>query len=168
MQESDTRAFLITEAFRFVDRAVALPGIRRIAIIGSLTRARQDPNDADILVTVDNDADLTALAIAARKLKGAAQTRNKGADVFLANPSGQYIGRICHWRECGPGIRASCDARHCGRRHFLHDDLDEISLDPNLVKNPPVEVWPTVICREEVPHDLLRYLSRSQPNDETP
>jgi predicted nucleotidyltransferase len=160
--ESDIRAFLIAEAFRFIDRIVSLPGVRRIALVGSLTTGKTDPKDADILVTVEDDTDLTALATAARKLKGSAQTRNKGADVFLANPAGRYIGRLCHWRECVAGIRAACDARHCGARHFLHDDLDAISLDPVLVQAPPVEVWPCVVCREAVPGDIAFYLSRFQ------
>lgn len=158
--ERDVRAFLIAEAVRFIDRAVSAPGVRKIAIVGSLTTEKADPKDADILVTVDDDADLAALATAARKLKGAAQTRNKGADVFLANPRSQYIGRTCHWRECGPGIRVSCDAQHCGGRHYLNDDLEDVTLDPLLVKEPPIEVWPTVICRTTVPADLLPLLSR--------
>src|SRR5215211_7870104 len=107
MQQSnqDVRAFLITEAFRFIDRIVAIPGLRRIAMVGSLARSKTDPKDVDVLITIADEVYLTALATAARKLKGAAQTKNKGADVFIVNPSGQYIGRICHWRDCGPGIR---------------------------------------------------------------
>lgn len=162
LSELGIRPFLIAEAFRFIDRVTILPGIVRIAMIGSLTTTKTGPKDADILVTVENDADLTALAAAARSLKGAAQSRNKGADVFLANPSGQHIGRICHWRECGPGIRASCDARHCGQRHYLHDDLDDIKLDPTIISEPPIEVWPMVICRAEIPADLLPHLARFQ------
>ncbi len=158
--DPDIRVFLITEAFRFIARAVSMPGVTRIAFVGSLTQEKADPKDADILVTVGDDVDLTALATAARKLKGATQTRNKGADVFLANPAGRYIGRICHWRECGPGIRTSCDAQHCGGRHFLHDDLDDIALDPLLVKEPPVEVWPAVVYRQAIPGDLMSHLSR--------
>lgn len=136
--EPDIPACLIAEAFRFNDRAVSIPGVRMIAFVGSLVTNKADPKDADILVTVDDDADLSALATAARKLKGAAQTLKNGADVFLANPANRDIGRICHWRECGPGIRASCDARHCGGRHFLHDDLDDVALDHLLVKEPPL------------------------------
>jgi len=158
--DQDVRAFLIAEAFRFVDRIVAIPGLRRIAMVGSLTSSKVDPKDVDILITIDDEADLTALAIAARKLKGAAQTKNKGADVFLVNPSGQYIGRICHWRECGPGIRASCDARNCGQRHYLHDDLDDTNLDALLVKEPPLEIWPVVVYRQPAASDLLPFLSR--------
>ncbi|OGT20945.1 MAG: hypothetical protein A2V90_09355 [Gammaproteobacteria bacterium RBG_16_57_12] len=163
--EPDIRVFLIAEAFRFIARASSMSGVRRIAIVGSLTREKTDPKDADILITVDDAADLTGLATAARNLKGAAQTRNKGADVFLANPAGCYIGRICHWRECSPGVRASCDARHCGRRHFLHDDLDDVTLDPLLVKEPPIEVWPAVVCRTAVPGDLMSYLTRFQRSE---
>jgi len=162
MQQSnqDVRAFLITEAFRFIDRIVTIPGLRRIAMIGSLISSKAEPKDVDILITIDDEVDLTALASTARKLKGAAQTMNKGADVFLANPAGQYIGRICHWRNYGPGIRASCDAYNCGRRHYLHDDLEDIALDPVLVKEPPLEIWPTIIYRQSVASDLLPFLSK--------
>jgi predicted nucleotidyltransferase len=158
--DSDIRAFLLAETFRFIDRVAAMPGIKRIAIIGSLTTSKADPKDADILVTVEDDADLTALATASRRLKGLAQSKSKGADIFLANPSGEYIGRICHWRECGPGIRASCDAHHCGQRHYLHDDFNDIKLNVAVVREPTVEVWPKMICREQVPSDLQAYLSR--------
>ena len=157
--ELDIRAFLIAETFRFIKRVIKIPGVKRIAILGSLTNTKTNPKDADILITIEDEADLTALATAARKLKGMAQSKNKGADIFLENPLGKYVGRICHWHECGPGIRASCDARHCGRRLYLHDDLDEINLDPFLVREPPVEVWPTLIYHQEVASDLLPYLS---------
>src|SRR5258705_5054944 len=152
--DSSIRCFLLQEVLRFVERAHTLPGVRRIALVGSLARDKDDPKDADVLVTVDNDADLTPLATAGRRLKGHAQSRNKGADIFLADPSGNYIGRICHWRECRPGIRASCDARHCGRRAFLHDDLDAVMLDTALIKTPPLELWPKIVRRVELPRDL--------------
>lgn len=158
--DSDIREFLLAETFRFIDRVATIPGIKCIAIIGSLTTTKTDPKDADILVTVEDEADLTALATASRRLKGLAQSKNKGADIFLANPLGEYIGRICHWRECGPGIRASCDALHCGRRHYLHDDFNDIRLKTTVVREPIVEVWPKVVCRQQIPGDLQAYLSR--------
>jgi hypothetical protein len=157
--DSDIRAYLLAETFRFIDRVTSMPGIKRIALIGSLTTSKPNPKDADILVTVEDDADLTALAAASRRLIGLAQSKNKGADVFLANPSGEYIGRICHWRECGPGIRASCNAHHCGQRHYLHDDFGDIRLKATVVREPTVEVWPRVVCRQQVPSDLQAYLS---------
>ena len=106
------------------------------------------------MVAVDDDADLTQLATLGRRLKGHAQSRNRGADIFLADPGGNYIGRICHWRECRPGIRASCDARHCGRRAFLHDDLDDVTLDASLIKTPPLELWPRIVRRTKLPADV--------------
>ena len=152
--DSSVRSFLLSEVFRFVKFARTCPGVRRIALVGSLTTDKSDPKDADLLVTVDDDADLADLAAAGRRLKGRAQGLNKGADIFLADPSGIYIGRTCPWRECRPGIRVSCDARHCGRRSFLHDDLDAVNLDPLLVKEPPLELWPSVLRRRKVPSDV--------------
>jgi len=152
--ELTIRAALLAEVRQFVERARLIPGVRRIALIGSLTTHKDNPKDADVLVTVDDDADLAQLATAGRKLKGHAQTRNKGADIFLADPSSNYIGRICHWRECRPGIRASCDARHCARRAFLHDDLDDVTLDLSLIKTPPLELWPNIVRRVELPGDV--------------
>jgi len=148
------RAFLLSEVLRFVERARTCPGVRRIALVGSLAREENSPKDADVLVIVDEDADLAPLATAGRRLKGRAQSRNKGADIFLADPSGNYIGRTCHWRECHPGIRVACDARHCGRRPFLHDDLDDVTLNAVLVKAPPVELWPKVVRRVYIPSDV--------------
>jgi predicted nucleotidyltransferase len=152
--DSSIREFLLSEVLRFVERARTCPGVRRIALVGSLARDKDNPKDADVLVTVDDDADLTSLATAGRRLKGRAQSRNSGADIFLANPSGKYVGRTCHWRECRPGIRAACDARHCGRRAFLHDDLDAVTLDAPLVEAPPLELWPKVVRRVELPSDV--------------
>ncbi len=148
------RAFLLAEVQRFVERACTCPGVRRIALIGSLTTEKENPKDADVLVTVDDDVDLTPLASLGRRLKGHAQSKNKGADIFLADPSGKYIGRICSWRECYPGKRMSCDARHCGRRTFLHDDLDDVTLDAPLIATPPLELWPEIVRRIELPSDI--------------
>ena len=152
--ELTIRDNLLTEVLRFVERARVCPGVRRIALIGSLATNKENPKDADMLITVDDDADLAMLATAGRKLKGRAQSRNKGADIFLADPSGNYIGRICHWRECYPGIRASCDARHCGRRAYLHDDLDVVTLNASLIKTPPLELWPEIVRHIELPSDV--------------
>src|SRR5258705_1201568 len=151
---STIRDHLLTEVRQFVERARVCLGVRRIALVGSLMTDKSGPKDADVLVTVDNDADLTPLATAGRRLKGHAQSRNKGADIFLADPSGNYIGRICHWRECYPGKRMSCEARHCGRRAFLHDDLDDVTWDAALIKAPPLDLWPKIVRRVELPGDV--------------
>jgi hypothetical protein len=166
MQSSneDVRTFLIAEAFRFIERIVGIPGVRRIAMLGSLLSSKANPKDVDLLITVDDDADLSVLAKSARRLKGMAQSKNKGADVFLANSAGQYIGRICHWSQCGPHFRATCDAKNCGMREYLHDDLDDITLDSRLVKEPPLEIWPSVVARQSIAKDLLTFLARYEVN----
>ena len=92
------RAHLLAGALLFVQAAGGLPGVSRIALIGSLAIAKANPKDIDLLVTVADDADLTQLAALGRKLQGHAQGRNAGADIFLADPHGAYIGRTCHWK----------------------------------------------------------------------
>ncbi|HEY5564060.1 MAG TPA: hypothetical protein VIL33_00625 [Rhodothermia bacterium] len=141
-------------------KASRLVGVKRIALLGSVTTSKPEPKDVDVIVTVEDDMDLTALAKLGRQLAGHAQSRNKGADVFLADPTDSYIGRTCHWNECRPGIRASCDAMHCGHRHYLHDDLGAVTLSARLVKEPPVDLWPQVVRRAKLPEDVERMIGR--------
>ena len=94
----------------FVSAAAKLSGIRRIALLGSITTDKQNPKDIDFLVVVDDDLYLEPLVRLGRKIKGRAQQLNRGADIFLADVQGRYIGRRCSWKRCGPGIRRSCDA----------------------------------------------------------
>jgi hypothetical protein len=150
----EQRQKLLAEVLIFTRAAGRLPGIVKIALIGSLTTDKPDPKDADLLVTITNDVDLTKLATLGRKLKGHAQQINRGGDVFLADPQHLYLGRTCPWKRCGPGIRASCDALHCGQRTFLHDDLEEIRLSTRLIAQPPLELWPEIVTRVPVPDDV--------------
>ena len=100
--------------------------------------------------------DLTQLARAGRRLMGSAQTINPGADIFLADATGQYLGRICHYRECHP--RAACLAKHCGHRKHLNDDLHIVTLPKDLLAAPPVDLWPKVVRRLTVPIDVQQLL----------
>ena len=120
-------------------------GVLRIALVGSLTTAKAMPKDADVLVTIDGAMDLANLARAGRRLKGNAQTINLGADIFLADDGGRYLGRICHYRECRP--RRACLAEHCGRREHLNDDLRVVTLSNELLAAPPIELWPNIVRR---------------------
>jgi hypothetical protein len=152
------RPRLIAEALAFVRAARDLAGVTRIALIGSLATAKADPKDIDLLVTVAEDADLGDLAALGRRMRGRAQSLNRGAEVFLADARGTYLGRLCTWRRCRPGIRLGCDALHCGRRHYLHDDLATIRLARSLVATPPVDVWPYVVARVPLPEDVVEGL----------
>ncbi len=120
--------------------------------MGSILTVKAIPKDVDVLVTIDAAMDLTRLALSGRRLMGRAQTINLGADVFLADTTGRYVGRICHYRECHP--RILCHAQHCGQRDHLNDDLHIVTLSQELIASPPVELWPKVIRRLSVPTDV--------------
>ncbi|HEV7429441.1 MAG TPA: UPF0158 family protein [Thermoanaerobaculia bacterium] len=147
------RQHLLEGAAKFVDRAKQIRGVVRIALIGSLTTAKAQPNGIELLVTIESADVVPALAAAARKLSGHAQTMNRGADVFLANTAGAYLGRTCWWRECGPGIHRLCEAQHCGRH--LNDDLHIVQLPKDLIASPPLVLWPKPIGGGDVPADTL-------------
>jgi hypothetical protein len=152
------RAHLLAGALLFVQAAAGLPGVSRVALVGSLATTKADPHDIDLLVTVADDADLTQLAALGRKLKGHAQGRNAGADIFLADPRGTYVGRTCHWKLCQPGVRMRCEALNCGLRHYLYDDLQVLKLKGELIARPPIVLWPQVSARVAPPADVERIL----------
>ena len=135
-----------------------MPGVQSVSLLGSIITDGSDPKDIDLLLTITDDTDVSVLAAHARRLQGRAQQLNRGADVFLVDERGTYLGRTCHWKECRPGIRAACDALHCGRRSHLHDDLGEFRLDPRTVTAPPVTLWPQVIKRVVLPLDVERMI----------
>lgn len=149
---AEVRGTLLQLTLEFVLAARQIPEVARITMLGSLVTAKSRPKDADVLVTITGDAALEALAHAGRRFQGGAQGINSTADVFLADTSGRYLGRLCHFRECRPRVR--CRARHCGARPHLADDLDVVCLDDTLILTPPLVLYPTVMARTEVPPDL--------------
>jgi hypothetical protein len=154
----DLRRIMFAEVRRFVRFARDIQGIRQIALIGSLCTEKEFPKDIDLLVTVSADCDLAPLAKLGRQLTGHMQSHRAGADVFLASEDGEYIGRTCPRRDCGPGSRASCDALHCGQRPYLHDDFDTIRLKKEVITHPPVVLWPDLATTRDVPPDVHEQL----------
>ena len=153
----ELRTTLLELTADFVRLARNVPGVARIALLGSVATTKPRPKDVDLLVTVTPSLELPRLAKLGRRLKGSAQGRlNSGADVFLADAGGRYIGRVCHYRECHP--RVLCRARHCGAVPHLADDLDAVSLSTDLIATPPIELWPSVIARVVVPDDVEQLL----------
>ena len=130
-----------------------------MSLLGSITTNKQNPKDIDFLIEVEDEADLEPLARLERKMKGRAQQKGRGADIFLNNPQGHYIGRSCSWRECGPGIRMSCEALNCGQRHYLYDDLAVLSLSDETIRSA-MELWPTRERRSGLPDDLEGVLQK--------
>lgn len=154
---SEIRSTLLEFTREFVLAARRVPGVRRIAMLGSLLTSKPRPKDTDVLVTIDDAMNLNALAKLGRRLSGGAQAKlNCGADVFLASSEGAYLGRVCHYRECYP--RVLCRARHCGATPHLADDLDLVTLPPALITSPPLELFPSVAVRTALPDDVRRIL----------
>jgi predicted nucleotidyltransferase len=154
----EIRTTLLSAVLTFVQNASLLNGITRIAVIGSITTPKTNPKDVDLLVSITDEMDLTPLATLGRKLLGKTQAINHGTDVFLADQNHEYLGRICLWKTCAPGIRQSCDAQHCGLRAYLHDDLQAIQLKRSVIVEPPIELWPKEIVRVLVPEDIEIFL----------
>jgi hypothetical protein len=156
------RSFLLEALAKFMRAAAKVQGVTRIAAIGSLMTDKASPKDADVLVTVRDDADIGLLSQLGRKFKGVAQTRNLGADIFLASDSGAYIGRTCSYQECHP--RGACRGTQCGSGRFICNDLAIVCLPDSLVAEPPLEVWPKVIVRAALPVDTQRILLGEEPH----
>jgi hypothetical protein len=162
----DPRRHLLGAVLAFVEAARLLSGVHRIALLGSLTTDKPVPKDADVLVVIDADTDLALLAHIGRRLKGTAQTINLGADIFLADAAGCYMGRICHYRDCH--LRVACRALNCGRRQHLNDDLQIVTLSAALISTPPIDLWPRIVTRCPVPADTAVLLLAKLEENATP
>ena len=150
-----TRDHLISVALDFCDHAARMPGVERVAFIGSICTEKREPKDVDLLLTITPAVDMEQLAKLGRTLKGRAQNINHGADIFLSNTDGEYIGRTCHWRNCRPGIRMACEALHCGRVQYLYDDLQIVEIGRHLIATPPLIIHPKCIVNSPLPSDLV-------------
>lgn len=148
----EPRRHLLAATLVFVRAVWRLPAVRRIALIGSLTTDKPVPKDTDLLVAIDDTVDFDALAQLGRRLKGTAQSINLGADIFLADEAGSYMGRVCWHRECH--LRRSCEALHCGQRQHLNDDFRLVALSSALIAEPPIDLRPRIVVRCSVPADV--------------
>lgn len=154
--DTTDRSRLLDAAFWFVEKARPLPDVARIALVGSICQDKANPKDVDLLVTMRPGADLAPIARLARGLMGRIQRGRLGADVFLVE-NGRYIGRACRYREPWPRRTCSMDDLACDRaRPFLCDTSRSFSVRSDVVRNPPVVLWPEVTITGEVPEDVRR------------
>jgi len=72
--QAGSRERFLDEVLRFVRSAANLPGVLRIALVGSILTDRPDPKDVDVLVSVADDAELAPLAALGRRLQGRLQS----------------------------------------------------------------------------------------------
>ncbi|MFZ1289435.1 MAG: hypothetical protein WAR79_05065 [Melioribacteraceae bacterium] len=148
------RENLIALVLDFMLSCMKINGVQRIAIIGSLISEKVKPKDVDLLVNISDELDLTHLAKISRRLIGKSGALSSGADIFLVNTQNEYLGRICLWKDCRPGVRLSCDAQNCGKRKYLHDDLETIKLRNDIIDNPSLIIFPNVIRNKPIPNDV--------------
>ena len=151
---SEYRQNLIKFVLDFVLSCKEIEGVDRISIIGSLISSKVKPKDVDFLITISDDLDLTHLAKISRRLQGKSGGLTGGADIFLANRNNEYLGRICIWKDCRPGVRMSCDADNCGGRKYLHDDLSVIKITKEVVEKPSLILYPNLVRNMSVPEDV--------------
>lgn len=154
--DPERRAKLLAHAFEFVAAVMRVDGVRQIALLGSILTDKAQPKDIDLLVTIEPDVDWEELARLGRRLRGRGQATCSGADIFLADGTPSYLGRICHYRECWR--RRACQARHCGRQQHLNDDLDVLCLPESILREPPLVLWPRQTVRCPVPADVQALL----------
>lgn len=152
------RIRLLREMSELVRLLMKAPGVTRIAMIGSLATEIETPRDADLLVSVEDESNLATLARLGRRWRAFVQSLHCSGDIFLADNQGNYLGRTCPWKDCGANFNPRCDARHCGRRRYLHDDLNTIRLSRQVTLNPPVELWPEIVLRGPAPQDVTDVL----------
>ena len=158
---TEARQFLLREVKRFCKSASNISGVKKISLIGSLTKDKDDPKDADLVVTISDETDMEELAIAGRKIKGKAQSKNMGADIFLCDEQGNYLGRTCSWRECH--VRVACRGNQCHLGTYLCDDLQVVNLSNSVTVHPPLEIWPVIKQRGSLPGDVEELLVKSSP-----
>jgi hypothetical protein len=158
LSEPSRRPELLAAGLDFVRAVIKIPGVRQVSLIGSICTDRLRPKDIDFLVMISRDIEFDALATVGRRLKGTTQRVNRGADIFLANDRGEYIGRVCHYRECWP--RRACHALHCGQVPHLNDDFEAVRIPPAIIEAPPLTVWPTVERRCRLPSDVEAFLEQ--------
>src|SRR5690606_42095637 len=87
-----------------------------------------------------------------------------GASPRLAKPDASafrliLIPRTSFTVETLKTPRVACFGIHCGSRKWICDDLHVLCLDSQLLLEPPLELWPTVVRRQQLPADVERVLA---------
>ncbi|MDZ7263529.1 MAG: zinc-ribbon domain containing protein [candidate division KSB1 bacterium] len=90
-------------ANEFAGRAQAIDSVQEVALFGSLAKGDPYPKDIDLAVILSGLDKLPALAKAARKMSPLFHNW----DVFVFDSRLNYVGRLCHSREC-PAGKAKC------------------------------------------------------------
>jgi len=156
---SEVRHNMLEVLDKFLPSLRALRCVERIGLTGSLKTPKREPKDIDVVVCTITGSSLSELATIYRKMSGGLQSIGRGVDVFIFE-NGYYVGRLCRYRDCAPGIRASCAADHCGLRPYLCDDLSVVELYSTTLTRLPVQLHPDGWYLDDVPQDVKDFVKR--------
>lgn len=99
-------------ATEFAQRAEGIESVQEVALFGSLTKGDPYPKDLDLAVILTKLDQIPTLARAARKMS----SHFHNWDVFVFDSHLNYVGRLCHRRECPSG---SVKCIGCGDIPFI-------------------------------------------------
>ncbi len=119
-------------ANEFAKRTESIQSVQEVALFGSLAKGDPYPKDIDLAVIVSSLDHIPALARAARKMSSLFHNW----DVFLFDSRLNYMGRLCHRKEC-PGGAVECIG--CGDIPFIKH-IREFKFTPEDFYSSPFEI----------------------------
>lgn len=119
-------------ANEFAGRAKAIQSVQEVALFGSLAKGDPYPKDIDLAIVVSSLDKIPTLAKAARKMSSLFHNW----DVFVFDSRLNYIGRLCHRRECPS---SSVDCIGCGDIPFIQH-IRNFKFAPDDFYSSPFEI----------------------------
>src|SRR3989339_280881 len=121
-------------AEEFVGKVKGFESVLEIALAGSVAGGDPNPLDLDIAMVLKDVKDIIDIAKLSR------QTRAKilNLDIFDFDKSAEYLGRICHRKEC-PGGSVDCYVENCGKVKHLRM-LEEFVFDQKSFFRKKIEI----------------------------
>jgi predicted nucleotidyltransferase len=159
-QRTDRQALLSAVRW-FLNEARHLDEVLQIALIGSVCTNKKHPKDIDLLITVKPGSDLKRLATLRRKTQGRIQQGLLGTDMFIVD-TGEYIGRLCRYREPHPRVSCCDDKLVCdSTKTFLCDTSRNFVIPQSLVDYPTIILYPEFSAPPGTPDDVLQIFGLS-------
>ena len=119
-------------AIEFAQRAESIDSVQEIDLCGSLAKGDPYPKDIDLAIIISSLDNISVLAHSARKMSSLFHNW----DVFVFNSNLNYLGRLCHRKEC-PSKSVECIG--CGDIPFIKQ-IREFSFKPEIFFSSPFEI----------------------------
>ncbi|MBA7669319.1 hypothetical protein ES703_77449 [subsurface metagenome] len=119
----------------FIELTKVIDSIIEIVLFGSLIKEKRVVNDIDLMVFIENTNDISKIAKARRKVSGSCYI---GLDVFILTKKGQYLGNICHRKNC-PTMSVDCQVYGCGDIKYIRRYPD-YNFDLKIISNDKIKL----------------------------